>query len=124
VIYLDTHILVWIYQDVNKLPKKSLELIENNDLHYSPLVKLELQYLYEINRISNPPEQILQYLYSNIGLKESDKAFGEIIEYAMGINWTRDAFDRLIVASAMASSAKLMTKDKNILKNFSQAVWT
>lgn len=122
-IYLDTHVLVWIYQDVNKLPKKSLQLIENNDLQYSPLVKLELQYLYEINRIKNSPEQILQYLYSNIGLKESNKAFGEIIEYSMGIDWTRDVFDRLIVALAMADDAQLMTKDTTILTHFNQAVW-
>jgi PIN domain nuclease of toxin-antitoxin system len=37
--------------------------------------------------------------------------------------WTRDPFDRLIVANAMADGAPLITADETILANFRDAVW-
>ena len=48
VIYLDTHILVWLYGGmVDLLSEKAKTLIESEDLVISPLVELELQYLFE-----------------------------------------------------------------------------
>jgi len=32
-------------------------------------------------------------------------------------------FDRLIVAQAMTDNVSLITKDKNILSNYSMAIW-
>ncbi|MCP4050255.1 MAG: type II toxin-antitoxin system VapC family toxin [bacterium] len=52
-IFLDTHIVVWLYEGlVGKLTEKSKDAIENNDLYISQFVRLEMQYLYEIKRIT------------------------------------------------------------------------
>ncbi|CAC9532590.1 hypothetical protein BHECKSOX_1240 [Bathymodiolus heckerae thiotrophic gill symbiont] len=46
-----------------------------------------------------------------------------IFDSAIKVDWTRDVFDRLIVAQAMADKAELITKDGNILKHYNKAVW-
>ncbi len=45
------------------------------------------------------------------------------MEHSLKEGWTRDPFDRLIVANAKAANASLVTKDERILKNYSRAVW-
>ena len=38
-------------------------------------------------------------------------------------DWTRDTFDRLIVAQAKTRDASLLTKDRTILEHYPHAVW-
>ena len=124
VIYIDTHVVVWLYSGQLELfPLKSLEEIRNNDLYISPVVRLELQYLFEIGRIKEKPEKIIKSLTKEIGLKESDDSFSEIIEEAVNLNWTRDPFDRIIVAHADILAIRLLTKDQTILSNCNLAFW-
>jgi PIN domain nuclease of toxin-antitoxin system len=67
-IFLDTHIIVWLYQaDVSKLSAKAIDIIEENDLYVSPIVCLELQYLNEINRIQEVWEEIIRNLKKTPG---------------------------------------------------------
>ncbi|MCK4765175.1 MAG: hypothetical protein KAW12_23450 [Candidatus Aminicenantes bacterium] len=45
--FLDTHIVVWLYQgDFSLLSKEAKQTIEKDDIFISPLVSLELQYLF------------------------------------------------------------------------------
>ena len=124
-IYLDTHVIVWLYVDErNKLSNSAQSIISQNyDLICSPLVKLELQYLYEIGRITDSPNLILTDLTDRIGLRLCDKSFIEIINCALSITWTRDVFDRLIVANAMVNENILLSKDHKILENYTHAKW-
>jgi len=47
-----------------------------------------------------------------------------IIEEALKINWTRDVFDRLLVAETMRDqSLLLITANQRIRKKFAQALW-
>jgi len=49
--YLDTHAVVWLYNnELKKFPTATLEFIEKSQLLISPMVILELGYLYEIKR--------------------------------------------------------------------------
>lgn len=123
-IYLDTHAVVWLYDDTDKkFSNKAKEEIRNNDLSISQMVRLELQYLYEIGRIKTHPEAILKYLNQSIGLIVSDSNSVAIFDHAIEIDWTRDVFDRLIVAQAMVDNATLITKDKTIRANYDKAIW-
>ena len=65
-IYLDTHVLVWLYAEGGSaLPKASAQLIEETpDGRISPMVRLELQCLYEIERVTEPPLPVLDALES------------------------------------------------------------
>lgn len=124
-LYLDTHIVVWLRQkELQKFSPKALEAIEQaGQLFISPMVELELKFLYEIGRISETPYNILGDLGAMIGLKIDDHSFNEVIQKAMLIDWTRDPFDRIIVAHAMSQERKLLTKDEKILNYFQDAVW-
>lgn len=42
---------------------------------------------------------------------------------ATSLDWTREPFDRIIVAQAIAREASLVTRDQTILANFAGAVW-
>jgi len=124
-LYLDTHIVVWLRQkELQKFSPKALEAIEQaGQLFISPMVELELKFLYEIGRISETSYNILGDLGAMIGLKIDDHSFSEVIQKAMLIDWTRDPFDRIIVAHAMSQESKLLTKDEKILSHFQDAVW-
>jgi PIN domain nuclease of toxin-antitoxin system len=124
-IYLDTHVIIWLYVDErNKLSNFAQSIISQNyDLVCSPLVKLELQYLHEIGRITDSPDVILTDLADRIGLRLCGKSLIEIINCALAITWTRDVFDRLIVANAMVDENILISKDHKILANYSHARW-
>jgi len=62
-IYLDTHIVVWLYQkDRERFSQVSLSGIDENDLFISPMVKMELEFLFEIDRITVNAERILDFL--------------------------------------------------------------
>ncbi len=123
-IYLDTHVVVWLYAGLaDKFTPSARTLINDHDLFISPAVRLELQYLYEIERITDKPHCILEDLSKRIGLKLCDKAFDAIISQAMPYSWTRDPFDRLIVANAALNDNILLTKDRVILAKYAHARW-
>lgn len=123
-IYLDTHVIVWLYAGLtDKLNNNIIDLIENNTLLISPLVKLELTYLHETKRISHTSQTIIHELENRLGLTICDTPFNSIVNKANTLTWTRDPFDRLITASALLNHVKLITKDKVIRKHTKLAVW-
>ena len=123
-IFLDTHIVVWLYSGYfEKLSEKAKQLMEVEELLISPMVILELQYLFEINRIKVASLEIYEDLHFNIGLRLDETPWSCIIKQSLSINYTRDPFDRLIIAHAQVSKSKLITKDENILSQYNQALW-
>lgn len=123
-IYLDTHVIVWLYAgEVDKLSALAKENIRNATLVYSSVVKLELSYLFEIGRLKIAPDVILQGLGNEIGLVHKDSALGELIGRSLQHQWTRDPFDRLIASQADLLGLPLLTKDETIRDNFDRAVW-
>ncbi len=123
-IYLDTHIVVWLYAgQLKKLTDLAKEMINSNAITVSPIVRLELQYLYEIQRISEEANIIIADLSDRIGLQICDKYFNAVIGNAIHFSWTRDPFDRMIVANAALNNNALITKDQNILSNYRHAIW-
>lgn len=123
-IYLDTHVVVWLYAGkIEKLSEQAKELINDHEVIISPVVRLELQYLFEIQRVTDEANKIIFDLSDRIGLKMCDKSLNTIVSSALGLSWTRDPFDRIIVANATANHNILLTKDQNILENYEKAMW-
>src|SRR4051812_19791138 len=123
-IYLDTHVVIWLSGGcLNKFNKSTLQLIENNQLTCSAMVSMELQLLYEIKRITLPAEELMAELSKTIGLTICDLPLSDIAFQANKLHWTRDPFDRLIVANAMVEAKPLITKDKTIHKHYKLADW-
>ena len=123
-IYLDTHVLLWLYAGLfERFTSRGRELLEQSELLISPCVKLELQYLYEIGRTTVPGGRIFDDLSGQIGLSVCDLPFDTVINRAMALSWTRDPFDRLIAAQALCRGIPLLTKDKSIRRRLKSAVW-
>lgn len=122
--YLDTHIVCWLYEGrIELLSSAAAELLERSRLLVSPLVDLELQFLYEVGRISKGPAVILKALAEDVGLDLGTTPFARVAAEARDLSWTRDPFDRLIAAEAMVARAKLVTKDRVIREHCPVAVW-
>jgi len=124
-VYLDTHVAVWLHAgDVGRLSTEAKRQIEGNDLLISPMVLLELQYLYDRKRIRVEPVPLQSYLNSTFGITICDFPFPAVSLAALPIDWTSDPFDRLIVAQAIANhDAPLITSDTKIRRHYKQAVW-
>lgn len=124
ILYLDTHAVVWLYAGlIEKFPAATRERIEQSMLAISPAVYLELQYLYEIQRISEPASTVFADLAERIELTMPNYGFGSIALHAALLHWTRDPFDRLIAAETAITNSWLLTQDRKILDHFHRAIW-
>lgn len=98
-------------------------MIAENELLLSPIVILELQYLFEIRRLTVAPEAIVDTLRRAARLRICDLPFAEVARAALQETWTRDPFDRIIVAHARLREMALITKDRVIREQYERAVW-
>jgi PIN domain nuclease of toxin-antitoxin system len=122
--YLDTHVVAWLFSGRKDLLTAGVRVrIEESDLLISPAVKLELQYLYEIRRITSSAEQVVDSLRQEVGLRLCDLPFLQVIDAALEASWTRDPFDRLIASQATLRGATLLTKDGVLLTHCELASW-
>ena len=123
-IYLDTHLVLWLYAgSLDLISKEVLQAIDENELYISPIVELELQYLKEIQKIKKLPSEIIEALHKEINLKVCTKDFHSIIRESLSLNWTRDPFDRIMVAHASLNKNSLLTKDDIIRAHYKHALW-
>jgi len=53
----------------------------------------------------------------------ADPPAAAVCQTALTLSWTRDPFDRLISAHAIATETVLVTKDRNIREHVSLAWW-
>ena len=100
-----------------------VDLLHRSALHCSPIVRLELALLQEIGRIARSPDDIMGTLRTHFGVVLSQDPIDVIVAAALPLGWTRDPFDRLIVATAALHRAPLITKDARIHEHFEGAVW-
>ncbi|QDP98322.1 type II toxin-antitoxin system VapC family toxin [Microlunatus elymi] len=122
---LDTHVVVWLYAgEHDRFPDALRARLNADDLRISPMVRIELTYLHEIGRINDTPDRIVGELATAVGLAEDAQSFSRVIEVAQRESFTRDPFDRIIVAQALAAHDQLATKDERILAAYpDNALW-
>ena len=123
--YLDTNVVFYlIHGDLKRLTQRAQQALERYDLLISPMVMLELDYLYEAKRIVATGEVILAELYQSIDLRLCSLPFDRIVRTAAKEGWTRDTFDRLIVSNAKANdNAPLISSDALIASHYPKTIW-
>jgi PIN domain nuclease of toxin-antitoxin system len=85
------------------------------------MVVLELEILREIGRIRGGPHDHITFLERDIGLRVCDRPFSDVARQAAIEGWTRDPFDRLIVAQARLAKAALITRDTTMHANYAKS---
>ena len=124
IVHLDTHVVVWLYAGLlNMIPPRVADAIDRKVLRISPVVALEIQYLYETERITVRADTILEDLDMRIALKMDRLSFSRVVRQSLLETWTRDPFDRLIVSQARIRQVPLLTRDRIIRKYYKDAGW-
>lgn len=123
-IHLDTHVAIWMYESrPGRISRSAARLLARCQPVISPFVRLELHQIREAGRIRYDPEAVLSVLTREAGAELSQASLAIVVEHATTFAWTRDPFDRLIVANAMADGCGLITADERIRALFPGAVW-
>ena len=120
--FLDSNIVIWLAGGLaERLTPGAIAAIEREPPLISPVVSLELTYLWEVGRLPRPPAEIIDQLRRDIGLRVAAESTVEVVAAAALLTWTRDPFDRLICGHAIAVGGTLVTADRMIRANFPAA---
>lgn len=123
--YLDTHTVIALRSTGQKALSKRAESLMNRatELRLSPAAVVELQMLREIGRLHHDPFEFVGDESTSPTVVVCREPFAGVMYEALGLSWTRDPFDRLIVAQAAVGRHPLITKDERIRANYDRAVW-
>jgi PIN domain nuclease of toxin-antitoxin system len=97
--------------------------LDRGALKLSPFALLELQALFEIGRLRETARWIVEHLAESHGVELTVENMAPALDRALDLSFTRDPFDRLIAAHALASRATLLTADETLLRHVSCARW-
>jgi PIN domain nuclease of toxin-antitoxin system len=86
-------------------------------LYFTPFALLEMQFLAEAGRGSFTSAVPLDAVKRDPRWSVDDPPVDGVIERALALAWTRDPFDRLIVAHAQYRGWRLATSDAAIMRN-------
>ncbi|HET7618145.1 MAG TPA: PIN domain-containing protein [Vicinamibacterales bacterium] len=105
-ILLDTSAVIWI---ARRHPRTRALLRAHRRLYLSPAVLLELQFLQEAGRIR--VDRSMQSVIDDDRWTLDEPPSAAWFLEAIGVSWTRDPFDRLLVAHAQLRGWRLATGD-------------
>ena len=117
VILLDTNALIWLEQGH---PRSRVLQHVDRQLYISPATLLELQFLIEVGRIRLRSGTIERLAEDDRWLLDDPPAaawFG----LAIDLSWTRDPFDRLLIAHARLRAWRFATADTALVKRLKPA---
>lgn len=109
-ILLDTNALISLEQG----HRRARRLQDAGPLYLSPASLLELQFLAEVGRIRMTAGGIDALAHDDRWLLDDPPASAWFLE-AVDLSWTRDPFDRLIVAHARLRGWRVATADTTLL---------
>ncbi len=123
--YLDTNVVVWLAQgNLTRISQTAQDVLEQADLLVSPMVLIELEYLFEVNRIKLTSRDVHLKIEHELGVRVCQLSFPLVASVMLDEKWTRDPFDRMIVAQAKANGlAPLISADEEIREHYPRTVW-
>ena len=122
--FLDTHAAALMVEgDRSVFGAGALDLLDRATLLCSPVVRLELAFLREIGRIQVEPDAVLGTLRELYGVSESSDPLDAVVQHALPLTWTRDPYDRLLVATARLHRAPFISRDAHIAAHYADTAW-
>lgn len=110
--------------DRRQISKAARIAIDRSELFISPMVVLEMEYLFELNRTKLPWRDVESKLRDELEFKVCKLPFESVSRAALDEKWTRDPFDRIIVAQARARGlADLISTDKIVARHYPHTIW-
>lgn len=110
---LDTHFLLWVTTAAARLEEFPW-LGAYEPWGISPVSLLEVQFLGEAGRLRVDSERFVAAVKQDPRFVLDDPPLLALVEQALPLSWTRDPFDRLLVAHSNARRTPLCTVDREI----------
>jgi len=117
-ILLDTNALLWL--QVGHRRSRTLGRLAGR-LYVSPASLLEVQFLLETGRVRLRRGASASQLAEDERFALDDPPAAARFDFALGVGWTKDPFDRLIVAHAGLRKWRLATGDDELLEHLGSA---
>ena len=100
---------------MDKITDKTVRLMEDSELLISPIILVELEYLFEIGRTEMTSRDVQLKIEHELNIRVCNFPFAPIAKLAVDEKWTRDPFDRIIVAQAKINGfSPLVSADEKI----------
>ena len=110
---LDTHFLICLVLGSKRLAEFPW-LDRYRPWGVSPVSFLEIQFLAEVGRLSVRNPQFTNKVMEDTRFTVDEIPLTSIVRYALPLDWTRDPFDRLLVAHSSARRISFCTTDRDI----------
>jgi PIN domain nuclease of toxin-antitoxin system len=110
---LDTHFLIWLVLGSKRLAEFPW-MDRYRPWGVSPVSFLEIQFLAETGRLSVRNPEFMTAVMEDSRFTDDDIPLVTVVRNALRHDWTRDPFDRLLVAHSSARRVALCTLDRRI----------
>ena len=115
-VLLDTHFVIWLTLQSRRLAEFPW-LDRYRPWGVSPISLLEIQYLAEIGRVEVRNPEFTDQLLNDPRFIVDEVSLLSLVRRALELSWTRDPFDRLLVAHSLYRGWKLATGDGEIIEH-------
>lgn len=124
---LDTHALIWLDNEPNRLSNTVSELCadKNNELLFSIASVWEMQIKLKLGKLNLPlplTEMIMGQQKTN-GIKLLSVELSHVVELGTLPDYHKDPFDRMLIAQARIESTILVSDDTQIAKYPISVIW-
>jgi PIN domain nuclease of toxin-antitoxin system len=120
---LDTHVAVALYGGrTGGLGPAARRAIDREVVTISPAVLLEIELLFEIRRLREGAKVVATRLAEDLDIRVAGERFADVATEALAFGFTRDPFDRLIVAHASLMKATLITEDAMLRHRYAKSM--
>jgi PIN domain nuclease of toxin-antitoxin system len=110
---LDTHFLIWLVLGSKRLAEFPW-IDRYRPWGVSPVSFLEIQFLAEVGRLFVRNPEFMTAVMEDARFTVDDISLVTVVRHALRLDWTRDPFDRLLVAHSSARRVALCTLDRGI----------
>ena len=114
---LDTHFLIWLVLNSKRMARFPW-IDRYRPWGVSPVSFLEIQFLSEVGRLSVRNPEFTDEVMKDGRFTVDDIPLTNLVRHALMLNWTRDPFDRFLVAHSSARRLPFCTTDLAILDHY------